>query len=114
MQNCGISLKKSTMLHGTNRRNIEISPSEMWFFFSQTELAGFLLQLRCPQYLAEWDITIFLRPSCFAEPWHTVKDTGRPKPLDLLGLYMNPIGSRNTGFRLLAIQHGPEIGWEKH
>jgi hypothetical protein len=29
MQNCGISLKKSTMLHGTNRRNIEISPSEM-------------------------------------------------------------------------------------
>jgi len=27
---------------------------------------------------------------------------------------MNPIGNINTGFRLLAIQHGPEIGWEKH
>jgi len=29
MQNCGISLKKSTMLHGINRRNIEISANKM-------------------------------------------------------------------------------------
>lgn len=98
MQNCGISLKKSTMLYGINR-STEISPRKTWFFFSQTKLAAFLLELGCPQDLAEWKATIFLRPPRFAEPWHTVKNTSRPEPLDLLRLNMNPIGSRNTGFR---------------